>query len=1327
MTTSIYNRVAALGLYALDSGYTCINCWAGYLPSANAQVSANIYPSDTWQDEGGVYLFLKETPADFSTFLDGLNLLLPRLSPTGEVRILWIYNPNYPDSTYWQWDFLKASATNNGGTLDWVVARQALFNIGNYTVAIEPGAAMTLDDSFNCDITFAVDRVSFLGPNGVYPAQGYSASIPLWGAQQGAFNAYLTLADADLSGLSVMLRYATTTATSKDNPFEEVETLDMPVLSLPAGSTMQMKLSFDPLNPLDPERSHLSFFPYENTTPPALNGAFVTTLGLDTTLTPAYRASPLRPARLVFNRTPATYAPGGDASNFDYHLTPDGAFSLNVVNPLAGQPLNLLCGLSGVESIRFAQGDIMMFYSGQPAGVDVTVIHGSSDIALRLSESSPFTTSWATILPGNAAAPSVRTYYSEPDRSPFFANTDSTHPSELAYYPASRIALPDTPPDSAPYCFPMVPYRAMSRAAFGFGNNPQNVEAFEFQLLNPARQKIIEKVAQTLAPATGSATVYALTPQGYQATFVNGAWAGISIAKATITGEVGRNPVTVSHVDIEFSSTNDKKPLPDALQKAFLTNQQFLVITADITGGDGSSNLGTFAPQVMMSNWSFGSPPPGKATSPAILNMPATTTPGNYTNVLIFKSGNTSINQMARNPHLWTQYADFNDTTSDSDGNFLSNWLVEYLENAEALYDNGNGVASLEGFCTLINDKNWNGFLALKVKVGDIATLPVDVQALVADISGNLYAHHLGNEINHIGPGTFASIEQGASVQTDGNAFPDNTIVSSKTETAITLSHGPASEIPEGTNIKFVESKQEINLKLNAALPASKNTLQKSDFSPGAGSYVLNSPFFGLIHYVNPQFAGEVKNPPAYVQIASDYDFTVLTLEVVFEKVLETHFANKSMLMMNTFFGDKVVQTGPNGEQGANNLILIGTYHHVDNVPSYSFSTAKGVSTDFYLASNAFNCNRIANVTMNVNKLSGSSEATDIYKASFAIRGGFDFLNDSHFDLLSYEYLPYYGLTMDVTIRHDKPNSYEVDSSKLQFGKNKTEALAAGSGIQAGQALNIVRTGSLVAQFPMKLKGLVRYVDSYKTVNLELNSALTTSEKTINKNDVLSGAFASVKTGDSVTNNAFPEHTQVTATTDTVITLSSAPASNIPEGTYINFVTAVPNNASPGDMGYRLLETATPKGISFTSPAGGAAWYGLEFDVILGGKGSLAASGAISASMILAWTPGGSGYRANASPQFKLSGPDGISLSFDFEGVLKFDAKDIVLNRHVDASDSTQDYFYMVFQSIALTLLGISFPPGGTTNLALMGDTSTPTGIVKPTLSWFGGYAQKGS
>ncbi len=1136
MSTPIYRQVQDLRLYSLDSGCPKQECWAGYLPGPDAQITAAIYPAATWNDPGGVYLFLKEAPADFSAFLGNLNLLLPKLSPTGEVRILWIYNPNR-DSAYWQWDMLKAQAAQGVEGLDWTVARQALFNIGNYTVAIQPGAAMTLDEDFNCAIAFAVDQVSFLGPNGVYPAQGYSVSIPLWGTATGAFHLYLTLADDDLSKLAVMLRYATTAATSELNSFDEVETLDMPVLSLATGATMAMKLSFDPLNPLNPERSHLSFFPYDDTTPPALNSAFVTTLGIGAILTPAYIPEPLRPARLVFNRTPTTYAPGGESSDFAYHLTPDGAFTLTVADPPAGKTAShLLCGLSGVESIRFNQGDIMMFYSGQPAGIDVTAIPGSSDISLRLSESSPYTTAWAMILPGNAANPSVRTYYSEPDRSPFFIHKAGKHPSELKYYPISLITLPDTPSsNSTPYCFPIAPYRAMVQAAFGFSSKPQNVEAFEFQLLNPTRQNIIERMPQPSTSTASNASVYALTPQGYQATFVNGVWTGIRIAQ-----------MPSAQISIGFQSADSATPLPAPLQNAFLTNQQFLVITE-------ASNLDkTFSADITMDGWPF------------TLDFAKNTAVGDYRNVLIFKSGNGTVRQMARQPELWTQYASFNNSTGDPDGTFLSNWLVNYLEDAITLYDGGNGVESLGQFCSLIDDPHWNGFLALKVDV-QTRHLPLELEALLVGIDRSLfYAHHLGNRINHVKP-------------------------------------------------------------------------------VAGAAYQLNSSIFGLVHYMDPNLGAEANNLPAYISSPLDYRFKVLTLEAVFENAVLVHFSSKTMLLLNKLFGDTVQRTSADGnKQGANNLVLIGSYHDSDGVPSYTFQTAKGAATAFYPASDAFACNRITRANMVVTKTGAKPITT--YLAQFNLMGNFEFLADPVFDLLSYQYLPYRGLSVKMKFSSAGDNPlYSFDSTGLILALNPSEVFDPAAVAPPNPTISLVRQGSLLAQFPLKLKSLVN------------GSA-----------------------------DRLPKH-----------------------------------------KGYRHLETQFPSGISLPSPSG--AWYALEFDMNLGGQGALGANNGLSASLLLAWMPGGSGYEANASPQFRLSGPDGVSLGFDLEGVIKFGAKDIVLNK-IDSSgkNASPDEFILVFESIALTVLSLSFPPEGTTNIALFGDFSATAGsVVNPTLGWFGGYAEQ--
>ena len=94
--------------------------------------------------------------------------------------------------------------------------------------------------------------------------------------------------------------------------------------------------------------------------------------------------------------------------------------------------------------------------------------------------------------------------------------------------------------------------------------------------------------------------------------------------------------------------------------------------------------------------------------------------------------------------------------------------------------------------------------------------------------------------------------------------------------------------------------------------------------------------------------------------------------------------------------------------------------------------------------------------------------------------------------------------------------------------------------------------------------------------------------------------------------------------------------------------------------------------------------------------------------------------RPSVLPALKIAGPGGVSLSFDLEGVVKFGAADIVLNR-------TPDQFVLMFESIAFSVLSFSFPPAGTTNIFLFGDaTAVKSGDpLKPTLGWFGGYVEQ--
>ena len=1151
-----FEQIASERLYHLDQiDLSGVN-WVGYFPSKSLDATSFLRPKTTWNDVGGVYLILKDTPTDMTAFLAGLEILMPRISPKNNVRLLWIHNPNDAWQN-WQYHFIKANSTNHGGVIEWTVAQKTTFKIGTYSYTISEGAIIDLKSDLSTGISFSVGDVTFSGHKDTYQAKGAYAFLPLWGVNAGALNAYLGLLDTDFSNLGCGFQYAATSSMTAQPAKSGTEVLSSPIFNASSGAEVPVKLSFDTLNPLDGSKSFIDFFPFPDSTPPsAIESTFVTKLSFRTTLQPQNHES-IEGAKLVFNSLPLNDTSAGESVYANYYLVPSGAFSLHVIGtPTPGSSHQLLCGLSGVEYITFTDGDTLMFYPNKHAGVDIRGTNNENSVSFQLSDSEFYTTSWIMIVP-QAGTPK-NAYYSEANDAPFF-NNEQAASKNLHYYPLSLANLPSTLGDCN---FPIFNYNQVINGPTGFGSTDDLIKKFEFQLLNPKRHNKIKEF-QSAPSNTSTDTVYALTPQGYVAAFVNGVWTGIQIASSSVTGD------SPSRVSINFTCTNTSVGLKPALQNAFLSNQQFLVVSAN-----NNENFSDFVGNVKMSNWSFGQKSNVPPKTP-LIQLPETTTPGDYENVMIFKSCESTIKEMAANPELWTSRKEFNDKGSDPDGRFISDWILNYISQAEKMCDNGNGTTSLGDFCNLVNDKYWNGFLLLKVPVVDSASLPVDVQAIVADISGPLYAHHLGNQINHVTP------------QTVG--------------------------------------------------------------------YQLNSPFFGLIHYVNPKFASEIQHLPPYQPSLQDYKFSVLTLEVVFEKAIETHFANKSMLLMNKFFKDKVVQTDQNGVSGANNVILIGTYHKVGGTSSYTFSTAKGLVTDFYLTSNALCVNRITDVTMNVVKVTTPEVH---YIASFEIRGSLGFVYDKNFDLLSYECLSYNGLNLEVTIQQGEENLYSMDTNKFNLEKNQTKAISYGVTIPTGEAMNYARIGSLVAQFPVKLKGFLQNVGS-------------------------------------TTHNAKGEK--------------------------------VPNNAPPSQMGYRLLRTATPENTSFTSPSNGEEWYGLEFDIILGGKGSLASGAGISASLILAWTPGGSGYVANASPQFKLSGPDGVSLSFNFEDVLKFGAKDILLNRYIDPppSDGSKDYFYLVFQSIALSILDISFPPGGTTNLVLMGDTKEEINeVLKPTLSWFGGYAK---
>jgi hypothetical protein len=120
--------------------------------------------------------------------------------------------------------------------------------------------------------------------------------------------------------------------------------------------------------------------------------------------------------------------------------------------------------------------------------------------------------------------------------------------------------------------------------------------------------------------------------------------------------------------------------------------------------------------------------------------------------VLIFKFRTGTLEELVKNPQLWTQAADFSlpgDSADESELVILSQWLQGYIEHAK-----GQTSPFYEHFVTIATSEAWTGILALCV---DIKGVPNQLEGLLGGIDQTRFnAHHLGIEISHINGSTIS-------------------------------------------------------------------------------------------------------------------------------------------------------------------------------------------------------------------------------------------------------------------------------------------------------------------------------------------------------------------------------------------------------------------------------------------------------------------------------------------------------------------------------------------------------------------------------------------
>ena len=130
---------------------------------------------------------------------------------------------------------------------------------------------------------------------------------------------------------------------------------------------------------------------------------------------------------------------------------------------------------------------------------------------------------------------------------------------------------------------------------------------------------------------------------------------------------------------------------------------------------------------------------------------------------------------------------------------------------------------------------------------------------------------------------------------------------------------------------------------------------------------------------------------------------------------------------------------------------------------------------------------------------------------------------------------------------------------------------------------------------------------------------------------------------------------------------------------------------TPADLGFIPVETPLGQGTL------GPLWFGLEMSFNFGSPGALAPKLGFSSSLLASWAPSASGY--NVAVGLTLPGSTGGKKSMTIMGPLR-----INIGRLMFLFDQATQGYLLRLQNVALSLLGLSFPPGGKTNALLFGD-----------------------
>ncbi len=842
-------------------------------------------------------------------------------------------------------------------------------------------------------------------PGSAAPIPERDVHLPLEGDGRGSIMCEATIGDFSddfQTGWNIGCRYFVKTVAGIASQY-------YPVFELEKDQQVLFQMRWDPVAPLDGDRTYLAFrgVSFKLVRDENKPGTFYITAAehgdvLGTYFRTVYGESVgLAPITDSANRAKLVFAPltaeaEGDPAKQQYYLAPSGDFELVALSE--GAPLkpfyNLMCGLAGTESVEFRSrtdarpGDTLSFHPNQPAYAPrfplppVNLREPNSPPVIEILLDKTFTTSWVTVTPG-AGEVAANVYYSQPHGASLYANDGQADEKKLQTLNFYQTKMADLSGDTAADSFPVAAYAGVASTTIIIGeDSTDTLKQFESQIISPTRKQRILAIKQNAGffalPAALPANIGTeptTTTQGLLATIAtdqNARWQSLLLA---------HNVVKDVTYDLRFVN------IDTVLQDAFQTNQQFLVVTQpkapwNQAGGTIFENL------MLIEDWPFR------------LMVGSGNVLGDYRNVLIFKFIPGKLSEHVKNPSNWTSVVQFND--AESQGlSFLSQWLQDYIEQTRimAADERRQGVKEsyFQNFLDIVDSDTWNGILALKVHI-DLVQFPSQLKGLVGGLDlTRFYAHHFGVEVNFVQA-------QGGSLNISGNSSLFGLIY-------------------------YMDAAYENQLALGGS-------------------------------------------PDRPVQAApGDYDFKVLTLKVLFENTAVKTFESKIQITVNRWFGDEVLSiVEPDGTPvslPSNSIILDGAYEEQDGQSVFTFTS--NTEQLFRLNSNLLGV--VEAVQAQFSTLTDTGGAGDLVQSRFAFTGYMNFMPAERFDFFSFggdwvndepgarQGLYFSNLYIDMDFPAPTPTdrTFTFNPNFIAFDMERSRA----------------RPGSLFPNFPLKVAGLI--------------------------------------------------------------------------------------------------------------------------------------------------------------------------------------------------------------------------------------------------------------